>query len=569
MRHLVFLAPFWLTLAMLSGCAGSLLHNASLTSLDASDERPPEPEVLRIADFTRPYGMDYVRVEAVSLVVGLAGTGEDPAPTPQRATLYEEMRRREVAAPSKVLASVDTAMVLVRGVLRPGIQEGDLFDVEVKVPSRGETTSLRGGWLLSTRMTPLAVMGNKIHSGHLLALATGPVLVDPAADMSDTALATRGRVLGGGVAVKSRSLGLILDHGHKSVRTSSQIGAAINRRFYLFINGTQKGVATPKKDDYVELLVHPRYKDNVARYMRVVRNVPLRNSPATLENRLQLLESQLTDPITTATAAIRLEANGSEEAKDVLKSVLNHDDDEIRFYAAEALAYLDDTAAAKPLAEAARHSPAFRLNALAALSAMDDPLAKDALQGLLSLKSAETRYGAFRALWAMDQTEPLIRGTQFNGKFSLHVLKVGGDSMIHATRSLRPEIVLFGDDHNFRLPLMIEAGRNITVRGDKDGTVTVSRFATGEPVQKRVISTRVDEVIRAIVELGGNYPDVVQALQEASVSGALASRFRVDALPEPCRTYDRSKSTDKNNNELPKHPPRVVTPKPELFSQRT
>ncbi len=46
-------------------------------------------------------------------------------------------------------------------------------------------------------------------------------------------------------------------------------------------------------------------------------------------------------------------------------------------------------------------------------------------------------------------------------------------------------------------------------------------------------------MIRAIVELGGTYPDVVQALQQAKADGALPSRFEVDALPQPGRRYDR------------------------------
>ena len=46
-------------------------------------------------------------------------------------------------------------------------------------------------------------------------------------------------------------------------------------------------------------------------------------------------------------------------------------------------------------------------------------------------------------------------------------------------------------------------------------------------------------MIRAIVELGGTYPDVVQALQQAKADGALVSRFEVDALPQPGRQYDR------------------------------
>ena len=564
MRDLVYSVLAGFNLIWLVGCAGSLLHS---TSLEMVAEAPPEPDVLVIGDVARPYGMNYVQVEAVALVNGLAGTGEDPAPTPQRVSLLAEMQRREVKNPSTVLASPDTALVLVRGLLRPGIQEGDAFDVEVKVPSRSETTSLRGGWLLPTRLSPLAVMGNQIHNGRLLGTAKGPVLVDPAAT-SDTPLATRGRVLGGGVAVKNRPLGLILDHQHKSVRISSQIGVAVNRRFHTYINGSQKGMATPKTDDYVELLVHPRYKDNVARYMRVVRNIPIRDSVATQDTRLQLLESQLMDPLTTATAAIRLEANASDEARAVLRRALDHDDAEVRFYAAEALAYLDDTAAAEPLAAIVRNAPAFRLNALAALSAMDDPLARNALRGLLERKSAETRYGAFRALWAMDPNEPSIRGNEMDGKFSLHVLKVGGPPMIHATRSYRPEIVLFGDNHEFRLPLMIEAGRRIVINGTAHNDVVVSRFAAGEPIQKRTVSARVEEVIGAIVELGGTYPDVVQVLQEANDSGALTSRFRVDALPEPGRTHERSAASDTENADLKSRQPRLATPIPELFSHR-
>ena len=111
--------------------------------------------------------------------------------------------------------------------------------------------------------------------------------------------------------------------------------------------------------------------------------------------------------------------------------------------------------------------------------------------------------------------------------------------MIHVTRSRLPEIVLFGSQQRLECPLALEAGNQIMVRGVKPGEIAVSKFAANEPDQKRIVSDRVDEVIRAIVELGGTYPDVVQALQAAKSAGALASRFEVDALPEAGRTYDR------------------------------
>jgi HEAT repeat protein len=180
---------------------------------------------------------------------------------------------------------------------------------------------------------------------------------------------------------------------------SQQIAAAINRRFYTHVDGRKQGVATPKTEEFIELALHERYKDNVARYMRVARNVAVDESAQELQDRLQLLEHQLADPLTAANAAIRLEAIGGDQAVEILDRALETNDAEVRFYAAEALAYLDETSAVDTLAMVAREEPAFRVNALAALSAMDDVMAYDALRELLSVQSAETRYGAFRALW--------------------------------------------------------------------------------------------------------------------------------------------------------------------------
>ena len=109
------------------------------------------------------------------------------------------------------------------------------------------------------------------------------------------------------------------------------------------------------------------------------------------------------------------------------------------------MAYLDDTRAAPVLAKAAAEEPAFRAFALAALSAMDDGGAYDQLRSLLDLPSAETRYGAFRALWAMNPEDAVIKGESLGG-FNYHVLSTAGPPMIHVTRSFRPEIVVFGHE---------------------------------------------------------------------------------------------------------------------------
>ncbi len=546
------------------GCSGPIVRKQS------PEPEANESEPLRIGQMTSPDGLGYVQVEAVSLVTQLDGTGGDPEPSPQRAALLAEMSRYDVAEPAKVLASPNTAMVIVHAYLRPGIQKGDRFDVEVQTASHSEASSLRNGFLMPTRMTPMAVLGNTIREGNPLGQAVGPVLIDDPIETNDqSAAVTIGRVLGGGVAWESRPLRLVLDSEFAKFRVSQGIGKAINNRFYSYRDGERQGVATPKTDRFIDLAVHPRYHDNVGRYMQVIANIVYEETPLQRQQRLTLLESQLLDPVTSATAALRLEAIGK-EGIDVLRRGILAEDPEVRFYAAEALAYLDETDAVPPLASAARDEPAFRIYALTALGAMNDPIASDALKELLSVPSAETRYGAFRSLWVMDPRDPLIRGETLGGQFGYHVLDVDGPPLVHVSRNFRPEVVLFGREHHLQPPFILDAGKYIMVHSNNsDSEVTVSRFAPGEPDQKRVVGASVDEVIRAIVELGGTYPDVVQALAQASAHGALSSRFSFDALPQEGRPYERAPDASSRKIAATKQaqPPAESTgPLPKWFS---
>jgi hypothetical protein len=229
------------------------------------------------------------------------------------------------------------------------------------------------------------------------------------------------------------------------------------------------------------------------------------------------------------------------------------------------LAYLDQPEAVDVLAQTARDEPAFRVFALTALSAMDNFSAYEELRNLLHVPSAETRYGAFRSLWAMNPNDPLVLGEWLGGEFSYHVLNTQGPPMIHVTRSRRPEIVLFGPEQRLEGAVAIEAGNQIMVTSNKPGEVAVSRFAVGEADQKRIVSDRIDDIVRTIVELGGTYPDVVQALQEAKAAGGIAGRFEVDALPEAGRKYQRVASSELEGGEPAPEP--ATSPMPDLFGK--
>ncbi len=534
-------------LILLSGCTSWNVLALRPESLDDAQSAGSNTRLIR--EMAVPFGMFPIRVEAVGLVTGLQGAGSDPTPSPQRAALLDDMQKRGVKKPNAVLASPNTALVVLQGVLRPGIQKGDHFDVELRIPARSETTSLRGGYLLETRLQEMMVLRGRFREGKLLALAQGPVMVDPsAAGKEDRVLLGRGRILGGGVALKSRPLGLVLKPGFQTVVNGSRVANAINRRFHTFRKGVKMGVAKAKTDKYIELSVHPTYKDNITRYVQVVRAVALQESATGRMQRLANLKDRLLDPSTAAGAALELEAVGN-DAADTLLEGIRAENSEVRFYVAEALAYLDRHEAAEPLAEAARNEPAFRVFALTALSVMDDYAAYEQLCELLAVPSAETRYGAFRALSVMNPGDALVSGEFLGEQFSYHVLGTEGPAMIHVTRNRRPEIVLFGPDQRLLTPLAINAGNQIMVTSSGGDEIAVSRYAVGEPDQKRAVSTSVDEVIRAIVELGGTYPDMVQALQEAKAAGALESRFEVEALPNAGRSYRRSGGEESEASE--------------------
>ena len=67
---------------------------------------------------------------------------------------------------------------MAKGLMALGVQKGDRCDVEVRIPSKSETASLRGGWLMRARLREMAVLDNALHTGHVEGLAEGHVLVD-------------------------------------------------------------------------------------------------------------------------------------------------------------------------------------------------------------------------------------------------------------------------------------------------------------------------------------------------------------------------------------------------------
>ena len=508
-------------------------------------------------------GLNYVVLQGVGLVVGLDGTGGDPPPSVYREVLADDMRRRGIDDPETVLRSRDTALVIIQALLPPTIRKGEAFDVDVRVPDGDTTTSLNGGWLLETELSEAAIVpGQGVMKGHILAKSKGSILITSGEGKSEnTGLKVRGKILGGGISKKDRDLRVQLRSDYRSVRQSKRIADKIGQRFFAYNeSGLREPLAKALTDQTIELKIYSRYKDNYPRYLQVIRNIAFRESQVARHVRMEKLKTQLLDPDLTETAALQLEAIGN-EAIPILKTGLVHPDSLVQFNSAMALAYLGQSEAVPVLGEAAVNERAFRVYALAALSTIDAGESHLLLRKLTNaqidasgktIDSAELRYGAFRALWTLDKRDPYLSGEAMKEPnvdreiFALHTLPTKGEPIIHLTQHRRSEIVLFGEDQEFKLPMAVRAGNHIlvTAQPGKD-RIVLSKYQAGQPDKRKEVSPRVADVIRTAVEFGATYPDIAQLLLQAAKQQNLTGHIEIDALPQGGREFVRKEDAAK------------------------
>lgn len=517
-------------------------------------EVPDAPELIREAAIA--HGMSPIEVDGVGAVNGLPGTGGPADPSIYRDQLLEEMKRHEVVDPNHFLELPETALVRVRATIPPGARRGDSVDIRLIAPKQSQVSDLHSGWLLDTRLRQQKVLQNAVRKSDVMAIGTGNVLTR--ADHTpgtDESLRIEGLVINGGRVQMTRKLGLILRPKYKHAKMAQALSDSINRRFFFFDGTTRRGIAKPLEDDFIQLDVHPRYRDNISRMMNVVRAVGGRPESSDTQARLTELAEKLGDPATAADAALQLEALG-DSAVPTLVEGLKSSNRELRFYAAEALGYLDRAEAIEPLEAAARETPAFRYPALLALQGLDSQLAIEALRRLMNEPSLETRYGSFCAIRRRINGKRTL-GAQVMDTFFLYEIPSTAPPAVVVSLRQSPEIVLLGSSTSMHIPnhLMAPGGLIIKPDPERPGQLRISRFQAGKPDQRAFVSSSVASVIRGIVEVGGGYGDVITVLRIAKDKGFLSDQLAIDPLPKSLRTYYRQ--DDQSDKEEQKEPAEV------------
>jgi flagellar basal body P-ring protein FlgI len=531
--------------AQAAGFFGSKKTKATKDDDDSGDvdEYDARAKVPLVGELTQVVGGHWILLEGAGLVVDLNGTGEDPPPSEARHAVLEDLKRRGVPNPNKILKMPGVTVVIVTGYVPALIRKGDHFDLEVRLPDGSKVKSLNGGRLMPTWLREhLHDQSGSDHTSHQFAMAEGPILVSSShKNVADQAgVLRRGRIVAGGTwKWEDRDLDMYLRNDLRSERNAVRVANAIGRRFFDYDrHGQRIPLAEAKTDQKIKLKVMPKYRDNYPRYLEVVRKIAFRESDVARAVRIRALKWDLLEPESAAQAALKLEAIG-EQSVPTLKIGLKSKDPQVRFHSAEALAYLADASGLQALFEAARDQYAFRIFALAAMAALDDPEVHVKLRDLLDLESPETRYGAFRALTTLDKNDPFVRGEKLGSQFTLHPLATDGPPMVHITNCKKAEVVLFGANQALKMPLFARAGNNIIVSGAPGAShVTVSRFEVGQEDRRKKVSTSLQEVIRAMTEFGATFPDVAQFLTEVDHQQNLAGHLEIDALPRAGRSYE-------------------------------
>lgn len=438
----------------------------------ASDPRIPRdfelpPYLLdTVAEVADVSGNDEVVVQGLGFVTGLDGTGTKALPPGIRQQILDIMRRNKVEHPEEIVASPDTAVVLVSGRLAPGVGEGEHFDLDVRAIPSTETTSLEGGFLLECDLTRVESSRGINAKSELLAVGRGPIFVAPTAsnEKAKSGDPRAGRVLAGGTDLLRRHYRLVLKE--PSLRTAEHLVRIVNTRFPESAKGTQD-------PGEITLAVPREFLNDKVHFLNLVGALYLREAGDVRDIRLAMLIEALHAGQDLERVALCLEALGG-SAVPRLRQLSDDPNPAVRFYTGRTLANLQDATAVHFLQPLALDDDSpFQEYAVEALGKLKSGLGMGVLARALDAKNPRVRVAAWQAMAHLSPRQFVTRN--FRDKFRVSYVPTKADPFIYVSQTMTPEIAVFGAVE-IRPPVLVETRRVIaTVRANENVIKVVSR----------------------------------------------------------------------------------------------
>jgi len=468
---------------------------SSRKSVETPDGVAPPPAVtgpayLRgtVGSLCNIRGFSSTLVSGYGLVVMPQGSGTGSAEVPAflRQWMLQEMRRRGFGQAKfraqnlnaeQFLASEDTAVVAVQGLIPPGAKKGTRFDLLVTALPATQTTSLRGGRLFTTDLS-IGGLDRSMAFRRPIGRGGGETYVNPFSDDTPEQEALKfsreAVVLAGGVVLDDRPLELVLNQA--SYRRSSDIANRINERFPASPN-TKARTAEPASDRIIRLNIPEAFADNPAEFLRMTSKVFLQRVTGFEEAKArELLEVARAQPAARGDVHYALIALGKTIIP-LLRQEYDHPDLDYRLSLLEVGIRLDDGQAVLDLAELADHPEAdFRTRVVRSLAyAPDNMRAQRVLGQRLRDTDDQVRIAAYEVL--VDQASPLVQrlpiGDGHNVRFMLDLINADRPMVFIAQQDL-PRIVIFGANAPFDTPLFAQL---------QDGRLMLRGMEPDEPVQ--------------------------------------------------------------------------------------
>ncbi len=402
-------------------------------------------------------------VEGYGLVGGLKGTGslECPAQIKDYLTSYilTQLPEQRVEV-DKFITSLDTAVVLVEGIISGDAWKGQKFDVRVIALPGTQTTSLEDGWLYRAELKPRGTFGVTIR---IMADAEGPVYIDKI-NKSASSDKKVGYVLAGGKVLDEPSLTLALLK--PDYRVASRIRNRLNERFG---HNTARAVSS----GVVEFKVPAKYVEHKLRFISMVEALYLDYGPEITKERINTFVRKLAVSEDKYPNEVALEAIGNQSITK-LAVLLNSSNEEVRLRAARCMLNLGDDRGLQALRKITiDKDSSYRIEALDAITASAKRNDAAAIsRKLLRDDNLGIRLMAYEQLRELNDIS--IKQDFIANSFYLEQIAQTDERAIFVSRSGQPRIVLFGAPIYCRENIFIESDDGNVIIDSRAGQKYVS-----------------------------------------------------------------------------------------------